>query len=349
MHLNTPRLPAEWEPQSAVMLTWPHEATDWAPLLDQTEPLYVELARQITRFETVLIVCHAADQQRHVQELLSAAAIPAESLRFGIAPSNDTWARDHGPITVLTADGPALLDFHFNGWGGKFEADLDDLITGELASQGRFGNCPRIEMDMILEGGALETDGAGTLLATESSVLSATRNPDLSCGQAEALLSRYLGCHRFLWLQHGQLKGDDTDGHIDTLARFCDRDTIVHVTCLPEDEDHAEIQAMIAELAGFRTAQGQPYRLIPLPAPQIHHDEEGRRLAASYANFLIINGAVLLPVYQDPADQAAIRCLAECFPGREIIPIDCRALIRQNGSLHCITMQLPAPLVLAAE
>jgi agmatine/peptidylarginine deiminase len=241
-----------------------------------------------------------------------------------------------------------LLDFRFNGWGGKFAAERDDRITGALHRQGVFGGVERVPVDLVLEGGAVETDGAGTLLATRSSVITNSRNPGLDQTGVESRLRELLGIERFLWLDHGALTGDDTDGHIDTLARFTDPDTIAHVSCRPDDPDAPEIDAMIRELAALRTAAGRPYRLVPLPPPGEHRDTDGRRLAASYANFLVINGAVLVPVYGDAADAAALQTLGRCFPGRRTIAVDCRALIRQNGSLHCVTMQIPAAVPLAA-
>jgi agmatine/peptidylarginine deiminase len=324
------------------MLTWPHADTDWGPLLTEAEAVYLEIACHIIQYQKLIIVCHDREHHQRIHGLLNKANIASNHLALATAPGNDTWTRDHGPLTVITEQGPLLLDFHFNGWGGKYAAELDDQITRRLATTGCFGDTPLKSIELILEGGAVETDGQGTLLATEGSVITDSRNPGLAKQAIEKLLSEHLGIERFLLLKHGHLSGDDTDGHIDTLARFCDTETITHVTCLPEDEDFAQIKAMVRELEALRTTDGHPYRLVPLPPLQPQYDEDGRRLPATYANFLIINGAVLLPVYKDPADEEAIRILASCFPGREIIPIDCRTLIRQNGSLHCITMQIPA-------
>jgi len=337
-----PRLPAEWEPQSAVMLTWPHADTDWAPLLTEAEAVYLEIACHVIQYQKLIIACHDRGHLNRIKVLLNEANIAPDRLLLAIAPGNDTWARDHGPLTVITEQAPLLLDFRFNGWGGKYAAELDDQITRRLASAGCFGDVPLQPVELTLEGGAVETDGQGTLLATEGSVITYSRNPGLAKQEIEKRLRELLGIEHFLWLKHGHLRGDDTDGHIDTLARFCDAETIAYVTCLPEDEDFAQIEAMDRELAALRTADGRPYRLVPLPPLQPQYNEDGRRLPATYANFLIINGAVLLPIYNDPADGEAIRILGACFPGREIIPIDCRTLIRQNGSLHCITMQIPA-------
>ena len=185
-------------------------------------------------------------------------------------------------------------------------------------------------------------DGSGTLLTTARCLLAPTRNPKLTQDGLEARLKELLGLDRILWLQHGHLTGDDTDSHIDTLARFCDARTIAYVACAdPDDEHHAELKAMEEELRALRAADGRPYRLVPLPWPRARYDDDGRRLPATYANFLIINGAVLVPTYDDPADGPALARLRECFPGREIIGVDCLPLIYQYGSLHCVTMQLP--------
>jgi agmatine/peptidylarginine deiminase len=332
------------------MLTWPHPGTDWAADLPAVETLYTRIVEAVAPRERLLVVCVDADHRNDVRSRLEHCPGVAESaLVWAHAPSDDTWARDHGPLCVLDADGrPRLLDFRFNGWGGKFPAERDDRITGDLHRQGVFGGVERAAVDLVLEGGAVETDGRGTLLATRSSVLAETRNPGLDAAALEDRLAGLLGIRRFLWLDHGALAGDDTDGHIDTLARFADPGTIVHVSCRRGDPDAREIGAMTAELSALRTAEGRPYRLVPLPPPGAHQGSDGRPLAASYANFLIVNGAVLVPVYGDPADQEAVETLAHCFPGRRAIPVDCRPLIRQNGSLHCVTMQLPAALRLPA-
>jgi len=336
-------LPPEWAPQSAVQLTWPHAASDWAPILNDVEPVFVAIAAAVARFEPVVIACHDAAVRAHVADLLRAARVAETRTRLYIAPANDTWARDHGPITVLCRDEATLLDFGFNGWGGKYPHALDDRITRVLHAQGAFGDTPIERADLILEGGSIEVDGQGTLLTTERCLLAPTRNPHYTRAQIEKTLAELLGITRFLWLKNGYLAGDDTDSHIDTLARLCDPDTIAYVSCDdPDDEHYTELKAMEAELVAFRTARGTPYRLVPLPWPQPKLDADGTRLPATYANFLIVNGAVLVPTYRDPADAMAIERLRGCFPGREIIGIDCLPLIWQHGSLHCVTMQLPA-------
>ena len=340
------RFPAEWEPQSGVQLTWPHADGDWADRLDEVEAVFAEIGAAITRHEDLLVVCQSSAHVSAVRRQLLAACARPDRLRFAVQPSDDTWARDHGAISVETPQGPLLLDFQFNGWGGKFDATQDNRITPGLSAAGVFGAVSCQTLDFVTEGGALETDGQGTLLATRHSVLTETRNPGMDQAEVEALLREQLGIQRFLWLDHGDLSGDDTDGHIDTLVRFADPDTLIYATAEPDDPDYPGLAAMAEELTLLHTADGSLYRLIPLPPPGIHVDADGRRLPASYANFLIINGAVLLPVYGVPNDQLAIGVLADAFPGRDIIPIDCRAIIAQNGSLHCLTMQFPAAVSL---
>ena len=334
--------PAEWAPQSGVMLTWPHAGTDWAAVLDQVEPVFAEIASQIARHERVLIVVNSTSHRQHVEQQLIKRSCLLTQVDFAIAPSNDTWARDHGPITVLAADRPRLLDFRFNGWGNKYPSELDDRLTRELQRQGIFGETPLESVELVLEGGSIDSDGEGNLLTTRACLLNPSRNPQRDQAGIEQQLQQALGIQRVLWLKHGYLAGDDTDSHIDMLARFCSVDTIAYMQCEREaDEHYAELQAMQAELAALRTADGKPYQLVPLPLPAPVYDAEGQRLPASYANFLIINDAVLVPRYGDPADAIALERLQACFADREIIGIDCRPLIAQHGSLHCLTMQLP--------
>lgn len=341
-------LPAEWEPQDGVLLTWPHAHSDWAPSLPEVEPVFIEIARQIALREQVIISCYHDAHMDHVRRRLEQAGVNLKRAHLYIVPSNDTWVRDHGPITVYQNNVPTLLDFTFNGWGDKFKSDLDNQVTRHLHSLGAFGVTAMQTINMVLEGGGIETDGAGSLLTTESCLLSPQRNPQLNKQQIEARLNALLGVERVLWLKHGQLAGDDTDGHIDTLARFCDAQTITYIACDdPRDEHSMKLQAMEAELKLLRTREGKPYRLVPLPWPQAKFSGDGKRLPASYANFLIINGAVLAPTYDDPADAEVLVRLRTCFPDREVIDIPCLPLIKQYGSLHCVTMQLPAGVLSA--
>ncbi|MET0331779.1 MAG: agmatine deiminase family protein [Dyella sp.] len=335
------RLPAEWEPQSAVLIAWPHTGTDWADRLEQVEATYVALAAAATRFEPLIIVVADADLRQRVQGLLQSAGVDPQQVRFVELPYDDTWLRDSGPITLKSgSDDFQLTDFRFTGWGGKFGAAQDDALVAGLVEAGVFGRARHRRIDWALEGGGIESDGEGTILTTWKCLNQ--RHPEQSREAMDAILRDGLAARRILWLDYGYLEGDDTDAHIDTLARFAPDDRIVFQSCDdPADPHYAELKAMGEQLASLRTAAGQPYQLHPLPWAKPILDE-GRRLAASYANYLIVNGAVLVPAYGDVADDHAARIIAQAHPGREVVQVPCRALIWQNGSLHCITMQLPA-------
>jgi len=357
---NDFRLPAEWEDQSFVQLTWPHAATDWAPCLDEAKACFAAIAREVVRREDLLVV--TPEPVTVARELRAAGIIdedPAE-VRAGVrtvraggfrivlfeCPTDDTWARDHAFITCVgSRGGVALHDFRFNGWGGKFHAERDNGINRALFA-GAIDPASAVyadDNDTVLEGGSVESDGRGTLLTTSSCLLSDGRNGYASESEADAMLRCRLGARRVLWLGNGYLAGDDTDGHVDTLARLCPDDTIAYVRCDdPADEHFAALGAMERELRAFRTADGRPYRLLPLPMAGAVACG-GERLPATYANFLVMNGAVLMPSYAQPDnDRRAAEVLSEAFPDREIVPVDCRVLIRQHGSLHCVTMQYPA-------
>ena len=333
------RFPAEWEPQSAILLAWPHAGTDWSDRLGEVEDSYIALVAAITRVQPAIVCGADADVEAYARARLAAARIDMARVRFVEVEDDDTWLRDTGPITLREGSGFRMLDFRFTGWGGKFDAGRDDRLAGRLHEAGIFLNSSLQNIDFALEGGAIETDGEGTLLSTLHCLRE--RHPDISREELEARLGAWLHQDRFLWLRRGYLEGDDTDAHIDTLARFSAPDAIVYQDCDDSaDSHHEELQAMAAELAAMRTRDGAPYRLFALPWPAPVRDG-GRRLPASYANFLIINGAVLMPAYGDPADARAAEVLARAFPGREIVQVPCRPFVWQNGSLHCLTMQLP--------
>ncbi|HEX7338552.1 MAG TPA: agmatine deiminase family protein [Rhodanobacteraceae bacterium] len=337
---NSVRLPAEWERQAGVLVAWPHAGTDWAPRLDSVEATCVALACAISRFES-LVVCVADTALRErVHSLLRNAGADLSRVRLVEVPYNDTWLRDSGPIT-LCRDGKVheLLDFRFTGWGGKYAADQDDALIANLARRGLFGTTPPTRVDWALEGGGIESDGEGTILTTWRCLHQ--RHPEMSREAMSVFLSEHLAAERVLWLDHGYLQGDDTDAHIDTLARFAPDHAIVYQACADADDPHHdELAAMADELAALRTLDGQPYTLHALPWPKPVVDN-GRRLPASYANYLIVNDAVLVPAYDDAADAEAARIIGAAHPGREVVQVPCRALIWQNGSLHCMTMQLP--------
>ena len=335
------RLPAEWEPQGFVQLTWPHPDTEWYDLPHVLD-CYVRIAQAIIRFEPLLIVCR--DQAECLADMAARDFVPDTRVRLTTCPLNDTWARDHGAISVLDGSQKSILDFVFNGWGLKFGSDLDNQITRNIFRQGVWA--PDVQyVDMrpfVLEGGSIDTDGAGTLMATSECLCSLNRNEYLSQGQIEKRLKEAFGLQRILWLDHGGIVGDDTDSHVDILARFCSEDTIAYTACDdPADENYAPLKAMEAQLKTFRTLDGKPYRLIPLPLPDALYLDD-YRLPGSYANFLILNGAVLIPGADSPKDAMAAQQLRTAFPDREIIVIDCRALLSGHGGLHCITMNFPA-------
>jgi agmatine/peptidylarginine deiminase len=341
------RFPAEWEPQSAVLLAWPHAGTDWAARLDEVESTYVALIAAIACRQTV-VVCVADDALReHAAQKLADAGVPCANVRYVEVAYDDTWLRDSGPLTLLPSadsstnnDSAVLLDFKFNAWGEKYASTQDDRLVEALFAQGLFPNALRARIEFTLEGGSVETDGEGTVLSTWHCLHK--RHPELRRDHLSENLCKHLYQKRVLWMDFGYLQGDDTDAHVDTLARFASPNSIVYQGCDDQLDCHfEELRAMAIELTGMRTIDDQPYKMFALPWAKPIVDD-GRRLAASYANFLIINGAVLMPAYDDPADARAVAVLAEAFPGREIVPVPCRPLIWQNGSLHCLTMQLPA-------
>ena len=326
---------AEWEPQSGVQLTWPHADTDWAPILPEITAVYEEIAREISKREDLIVVAPKG------------TPLPASlNAHCSYVNSNDTWARDHGFITVAEMAQPStlspqpsalvLLDFCFNGWGEKFEAKLDNEINKQLFGNGVVKGIYEDHLDFVLEGGSIESDGKGTVFTTKCCLMAPHRNQPLTQEEIEERLKMYLGAERIVWLNHGSLIGDDTDGHIDTLVRICPNDTIVYTG---GDEAHPDLALMEEELRGLRTTDGKPYRLLKLPLPRPIYDD-GDRLPATYANYLIVNGAVLMPTYNQPdLDAEAMRVVGEAFPDREIVGIDCRAVVKQHGSLHCCTMQ----------
>ncbi len=336
--MNKMTLPAEWAPQSGIQLTWPHARTDWAYMLEEVQECFTRIAIEIAQRETLLIVTPEPEAVRRQ----IADKVRMENVRFALCDTNDTWARDHGAITLTGKSAPTLLDFKFNGWGLKFASDKDNLITRHLAEDGHLHGNYVNRLGFVLEGGSIESDGQGTLLTTSECLLSPNRNGEMTRGEIENYLRDVFRVRQVLWLEHGYLAGDDTDSHIDTLARLCPDHTIAYVKCTAPDDEHYEaLRLMEEQLKTFRTLEGKPYRLLPLPWPDAIV-EDGERLPATSANFLVMNGAVLYPTYNQPEnDRRAAAVLRQAFPDREIVGIDCRALIRQHGSLHCVTMQYP--------
>ena len=338
-HHPSYRLPAEWEPQSGVQLTWPHAQTDWAPYLDAIVETYVQLAEIISRYEPLLIAAQAPDGVRALLPERTPHPITVVPCR-----NDDTWARDHAFLTLTADAGKArLLDFHFNGWGDKFPAQQDNALNRHLYDQRLFNADYEAHLDFVLEGGSIESDGEGTIYTTSQCLLAPHRNQPLTQQQVEAELKRRLHAERIVWLDHGNLIGDDTDGHIDTIVRCAPARTLLYIyTDDPTDPHYEDLQALHRQLTALSHADAEhPLRLLPLPLPRPIYDGDDR-LPATYANFLILNGAVVVPTYAQPdLDRQACETIQRAFPHRDIIPLDSRTIIRQHGSIHCITMQYP--------
>ena len=330
------RFLAEWERQSCVLIAWPHIDSDWAPTLPAVTECYRQVTAAIVADEPLMIVAPNADVVREALDGIDVSRITIIEI-----PTNDTWARDFGPLTIEVDGHPTLLDFTFNAWGMKFAADRDNLITQRLVEQGLLPHPLECHREMVLEGGSVETDGRRTLLTTSECLLSPNRNPWWNKDQITEELKHRLGVKKVLWLHHGIVPGDDTDSHIDTLARLAPGNVIIHGSALPESEEYNEFLMMVAQLGTFTDVDGKPFRLVALPALTPILDEDGNRLPATYANYLVTNHRVLVPTYGQPDnDQCALETIASVFTDREVVGIDCRPLIEQHGSLHCITMQL---------
>lgn len=341
-------LPAEWEPQSAIMLTWPHAGTDWKPYLPEITDTYLELADIITRYEQLLVATPDVPATRYQLKKKLSAEQMSRVLLYEVE-SNDTWVRDHGPLTMVLRKKQntwmvpyRILDFKFNGWGEKFRWEKDNAITLQLYYQAAFNADIENHQGFVLEGGSIESDGKGTLFTTSQCLLAPHRNQPFTRMDIEKQLLNFFHAKRIVWLDHGNLVGDDTDGHIDTIVRVAPHDTLLYVGCDDaSDEQYADFQALEKQLKSVLTYEGYPYRLLRLPMPDPIYDD-GDRLPATYANFLIINGAVIYPTYNQPEkDEEARRQIQLAFPDREIIGVDSRTIIRQHGSIHCLTMQLP--------
>ena len=331
---------AEWDCQDGILIAWPHAGTDWAYMLDEVTACYVQLTKAILQDDDERLVIVAPD----ADDVRAAIGTDADWSRITIVelPTNDTWVRDYGPIALWHEGKMTLADFTFNAWGMKFAADCDNLVTSRLDERGVF-NMPVLNYrDLVLEGGSIETDGNGTVMTTTCCLTAPNRNDAMSREQVEQVLLERLGCVKMLWLDHGALTGDDTDGHIDTLARFAPGGVILYTGCDDPDDEHFEpLMRMEEDLKAFTDAKGDHYHLIKLPLPDAMFDEISR-LPATYANFLVTNHQVLVPIYGQPEkDLMACQLIGDAFPGRKVTGIDCQALICQHGSLHCATMQLP--------
>lgn len=346
------RLPAEWEHQQAILVSLPDDTMDWAYMLDEVSECYHGIVSALVESgSNVVVLTQSAEAAARLF-----ADISQEKIRYVEMPLNDTWVRDYGALVVTELSHRtgkrrlAALDCGFNGWGLKFASCHDNLATFRLHEAGKlydihYHNCRAF----TIEGGSIESDGCGTILTTSRCLCSPNRNGGLTKEEAGEYLSSMFGADHILWLDYGALEGDDTDSHIDTLARICPGDTIVYCGCSDfEDSQYEELQAMKRQLQLFRTASGEPYNLIELPLPDAIYDKDnGERLPATYCNYLVTNDAVLVPSYSQPQkDELARRLLNVVFPDRKVVSVDCNALIRQHGSLHCATMQIPSVTVL---
>ncbi|WP_407380396.1 agmatine deiminase family protein [Helicobacter sp.] len=362
------RLRAEWEHQRAVLLSFPHERSDWASQIDRARECFLHIIESIIAFESVL-VCIDCEDYAGLQAICARFApdVPCsleitpfatlaltESITLAFVPTNDTWARDFGAITCAldfapdptqptqtsTPESNLLLHFNFNGWGLKYPANFDNQITRHLHTLGAITGVLESHA-LVLEGGSIDSDGAGSILTTTACLLEPNRNPTLTKLELESSLREILGIDRVLWLERGYLRGDDTDSHVDMLARFIDEHTIAYVSCDDEhDEHYTELKLMERELQALRTKNGEPYKLIALPFVPAIYDESGERLPASYVNFLFVNGALLVPIYDESSDDLALRLLRSALPDRKVLGVHARTLIEWHGSLHCVSMQL---------
>lgn len=332
------RFPAEWEKQAAVLIAWPHHTGDFSNRLESVEQSYRFIAHTISQYQRLIIVCKDDSHQQHIQALLG----EYQAIDFVQADVNDIWVRDTAFLTVEQDGKTVLLNFKFNGWGEKYPHGYDNALNHKLLASKPFQDVISVDVDFILEGGSVESDGIATIMTTKQCLLNPNRNKGYSQEQIEQVLQVHFGAERVLWVDQPNLSGDDTDAHIDTLARFCSDDTIAYTSCDDQTDPHyASLKNMETQLQGFRTQAGEPYKLVALPMPKPIFDEEGQRLPANYANFLIINEAVMVPVYEDPNDAVALAKLAAIYPDRTVIATPCRPIVHQYGSLHCMTMQFP--------
>lgn len=329
----------EWEHQAGVVLTLPDSHTDWNYILEEAISQYRLIIDTFLKYGIkVMLLCRSRDTA-----ILKYGISERENLIFVECDYNDTWVRDYGPLSVVRNGRLRALDFGFNGWGLKFASDKDNLVNFNLECKKLFNNdVYRNERDFELEGGSVESDGKGTLLTTSRCLCSPNRNGGKSKAELNEILKDRLGAEHVLWLDYGALEGDDTDSHVDTLARLAPLDTIIFTGCRDVDDPHfEELLKMRAQLTLFRTPEGNPYNLIELPLPSPVYDSDGSRLPATYANYLVTDKVIFMPTYAQPAnDLLAAQMIKIAFPDHEIAGIDCRTLLRQHGSLHCATMQL---------
>lgn len=318
------RLPAEWERQEYLLFALPHTDTDWAPYLSDILESYKVLIKTAASFQACLVLC----QNR---EAAKAWYGTTYNVTFVEIPTDDTWIRDFGPIDIMIKQELIAHDFLFNAWGEKYGASKDNLVN-ELLYKEDILEGELKQVDLVLEGGSIDSNGEGVMLSTKSCLFNENRNPHVTHTVIEDTLKEIMCLSKIIWLEHGHLEGDDTDAHIDTLARFIDTNTIAYVACDdPTDSHYEALKKMEEEL------KETGYNLIPLPLPKpIYFD--GKRLPATYANFIFVNDGIIVPTYNQPTDQAVLKTFQEAFPERKVVGVDATVFIRQNGSLHCATM-----------
>jgi len=328
------RTPAEWEPQEAIWLSWPHNQTTWPDgFLREVELSYVEIIQALHRQQKIKLLVRSADAEARIRDILRNSGVQLSQVIFYQIATEDAWIRDYGPTFVVKTDGElAMVKWKFNAWGEKYEDLLNDnRIPYEL---NRIENLPLFEPGIVLEGGSIEVNGAGIVLTTEQCLLNRNRNPQLSREDIENYLKDYLSVSSVVWLKEG-IVGDDTDGHIDDIARFVDRETVV---CAFEDDPSDENHELLKE--NFELLKQSGFRVIKLPMPGFVGDDQGR-LPASYANFYIGNGAIVVPQFGHANDQRALDILRDCFPGRRIVGVNCTAMVHGLGTIHCCSQQEP--------
>lgn len=337
------RLLPEWVAADGVLMALPAPHTDWAYILDRTIDQYKRIVETfVAEGIHVVLLCPSYSEASKKFSEKSKKGITFVEMEY-----NDTWTRDYGPITILKHGDLRGLDFGFNGWGLKFAADKDNLVNRGLNEKSVFNKgIYRNESAFILEGGSIDTDGEGTILTTTRCLCSPNRNGGLTKQEADRELRKRLGAEHILFLDYGSLIGDDTDSHIDTLARMAPDNVILFTGCRDmDDPQFEELLKMRAQLSMFRNAEGEPFNLVELPLPDAIFDEDGNRLPATYANYLVTEKVLFMPVYNQPEkDELAMQTVRIAFPDHKVVGIDCTTLLWQHGSLHCATMQLPKGL-----
>lgn len=333
-------MPAEWETHATTWLTWPHNEEHWPGLYHKVEHIWGAMVRELETGEDVHIAIDSDETQAHAEKILKQEDVVGTRVHFHRIPNNWSWARDHGPIFLKHRETGALMlaKFRFNGWGNKWKHDLDDAYAKHVST---ILNLPIVNVPMVLEGGSISVNGAGSLLTTTSCLLHPNRNPKLDQSQIEQNLKEYLGISHVIWLGDG-IVGDDTDGHVDDLTMFVGPRTVVTaIEENPKDANYKPLQENLQTLQAAKDQDGKPLTIhtLPMPAPVIH---DGTRLPATYANFYIGNDVILLPVFDDPHDRIAVETLQVCFPNRRIAPIYARELVWGFGAFHCLTQQQPA-------